>query len=250
MSNRSRSFWPRIFIPISLALSVACNTQLSPILVSPTVQLTDTARPSDSPVPPTATVPPSVTPVPPTDTFVPATDTLVPSATLPPTSSATASPVTVKAVGGNLNVRRGPGQSYNPVGALLAGQSSTATARNDDASWLYINIPLGAGELGWVSTKTKFSIVTGAVMFLPIMTVAPADPAYIRNCTFHDMLVNPSGVTLPSQASSPANQGQFFPGEYIIFDQVTSSKVWDFVLLEGKTIDIRKDGSGTSHSCP
>lgn len=250
MSNRSRSFWTRIFIAVSFGLILACDTQLAPLLATPTIQLADTVSPSELPVTPTDTILPTAAPVLPTATPVPPTETLVPSTTPSPTISPTIVPVTVKAVGGNLNIRRGPGQTYNPVGALLGGQSALATARSDDASWLYIDIPFSPGQFGWVSIKTQYSVVTGAVMFLPVMAVAPADPAYIRNCTFHDMLVKPPNVILPSQASAPANRQQFFPGEYIVFDQVTFSKVWDFVLLEGKTIDIRKDGLGKSYNCP
>jgi hypothetical protein len=250
MLNRSRSFWTRIFIAFSLSLILACDTQLAPILATPTIQITETVPPSASPVPPTATSMPSATPVPPTATPIPPTETLIPSATASPTIPSTVAPVVVKAVRGNLNIRRGPGPEYNPVGALLGGQSSTATARNDDASWLYIGIPFISNQFGWVSTKTQYSSITGDVMFLPVMAVPPADPAYIRNCTFHDMLVKPAGVILLSQANPPANRQQFFPGEYSIFDQVTLSKVWGFVLVEGKTVDIKKDGLGKSYSCP
>lgn len=181
------------------------------------------------------------------------TATLTPTPEFTLTATATEGPpplITVSAVGGRLNLRRGPGPEYDTVGALLDGQSRTALARNADGTWLRItgqNSPTGAG---WVIMTTKYTSVTGSVEVLPVETVSPAAPAYIRNCTPHEMLVNPTGVVLPSRSSAPENELQFFPGEYAAIDQTTEAEVASITVFEGRTIDIRKDSSGTSYTCP
>jgi hypothetical protein len=64
------------------------------------------------------------------------------------------------------------------------------------------------------------------------------------------MLVNPTGVILSDRSSSPENQLQFFPGEYSVIDQTSESEVASVTVFEGRTIDIKKDSSGMSYSCP
>jgi hypothetical protein len=180
------------------------------------------------------------------------------SATASPTQSPTASPtftqgpppaVTVSATGGRLNVRRGPGPEYDTVGAFLNEQSSTATARNADGTWVLINIPKTSKSLGWITLETKYTSVSGVVSGLPVMPVAAALPAFIRNCTGREMLINPIGAILLPRGSAPENQLQFFPGEYTIIDMETETAVGDVTVFEGKTIDIKQDSSGKKFSC-
>lgn len=174
------------------------------------------------------------------------TETPTPS----PTSSGTPEVVSVKATGGKLNVRRGPGPEYNFVGAFLNGQSATATARNADASWLYISVPNSTRGFGWITVKTQYTVLTGNASTLPLSEVPPAVPAYIRNCTAHEMLVSPADVVLPDRGNAPENKVQFYPGEYTVSDQTTEIDVANITVLEGVTIDIKKDSSGKSYSCP
>ncbi|MFH1184201.1 MAG: hypothetical protein V1755_04070 [Chloroflexota bacterium] len=169
------------------------------------------------------------------------------------TATATVGPppvVTVAASGGRLNVRRGPGPEYDTVGAFLDGQSTTATARNGDGSWVLINTPDTSKSLGWIIVKTQYTTVRGTVANLPVLEVDSALPAYIRNCTPHEMLVNPGGALLLERSNSPENQLQFFPGEYSVIDQTTESEVAGVTVFEGRTIDVKKDSSGKSFSCP
>jgi uncharacterized protein YgiM (DUF1202 family) len=169
------------------------------------------------------------------------------------TATATVGPppiVAVAASGGRLNVRRGPGPEYDTVGAFLNGQSTTATARNADGSWVLINTPNTSKSLGWIIVKTQYTTVSGTVASLPVLEVDAALAAYIRNCTPHEMLVNPGGALLLNRSSSPENRLQFFPGEYSVIDQTTESEVASVTVFEGKTVDVKKDSSGTSFSCP
>jgi len=92
--------------------------------------------------------------------------------------------------------------------------------------------------------------VSGDLVVLPPATVAPAAPAYIRNCTPHEMLVNPAGVLLLNRNSAPENRLPFFPGEYSAIDQTSETEVASITVFEGRTFDIRKDSSGTSYTCP
>jgi uncharacterized protein YraI len=169
------------------------------------------------------------------------------------TATATEGPppvVTVSAVGGRLNVRRGPGPEYDTVGAFLDGQSSTATARNEDATWVLINIPNATKSLGWITLGTKYTSVNGEVGGLPLAEVGPAAPAYIRNCTGREMWIDPIGALLLPRGSAPENQQQFFPGEYSVVDMETETAFSYITVFEGKTIDIKEDSSGTKSSCP
>jgi hypothetical protein len=110
--------------------------------------------------------------------------------------------------------------------------------------------PSSSTSLGWVIVTTKYTSVSGEVAELPLLNVAPAALAYIRNCTPHEMLVNPTGVIVPDRNSSPKNQLQIFPGEYSIIDQTTELEVASVTVFEGRTIDVRKDSSGTTYTCP
>jgi hypothetical protein len=157
--------------------------------------------------------------------------------------------VKVNAVGGRLNVRRGPGPEYDTTGSFLDGQSTVATARNADGSWLLINRPNTTKSLGWITLGTKYTSVSGDATGLPLSEVAPAAPAYIRNCTGREMLINPIGEVLKPRGSAPDNQLQFFPGEYSIVDTETDITISDITVFEGKTIDIKQDSSGKKSSC-
>ena len=189
----------------------------------------------------------------------PPTNTASPAPSLLPTDVATALPtatqgpppvITVSAVGGRLNVRRGPGPEYDAVAAFLEGQSRTATGRDAGGAWLLISGPNSSTTLGWVIVTTKYTSVSGEVDGLPVVAVAPAAPAYIRNCTLHEMLVNPAGVVLPDRNSTPDNKLQFFPGEYSVIDLTTETEAASVTVFEGRTIDIRKDSGGSSYTCP
>lgn len=187
--------------------------------------------------------------------FAPTADSATAAATetATPSVSPTASVVTITADGGNLNVRRGPAIGYNPVSALLKGESSTAVARDATGEWLKIaSIPKLPGQSGWVNARTKYSLVKGDVTSLPVETVAPPEPAYIINCTFHSMDVYPAGISVPPQNEKPKNKVEIPPGEYEVFDSTVAggSPVASITVLEGETARIKKDGLGISYACP
>jgi uncharacterized protein YgiM (DUF1202 family) len=161
--------------------------------------------------------------------------------------------VTVTAVKGNLYIRRGPDVGFNPVAVLTNGQSSKVLARDVLGKWLQIPIPGGSGKNGWISIQTIYSAVSGDVTKLP--EVEPTDfpvPAFLRNCTFHDMTAEPGGILIPALNNFPANDVRMNPGTYRVYDNVTDGypEVLKVELREGSAIDIRKDGDGESRKCP
>ena len=199
-------------------------------------------------LPATATVAPPPTPT----ATPPATET----APAPPADKPTevpAPPVILLASGGNLNLRRGPGTGYNILAVLRDGEQGTATARNDNGEWLYVGVPGQQGTSAWVSAASQYSfIVQGEPTSLPVLQVEPPLPAYLRNCLFHPVRIQPGDVVLPEQFNAPNNQRQFNPGVYQGFDQNVEGypKIFSVELREGKTVDITKDGLNNTYACP
>jgi uncharacterized protein YgiM (DUF1202 family) len=121
---------------------------------------TRTPAPTFTPAPaqPPAIVIPTLTPVPavptPTATRVLAPDN---AGTQPenasPDSSAAAQPdIEPQLVApGTVNIRSGPGTSYQVIGALNANAPVQVTGRNQDASWWQIEI--NSGAIGWVASS-------------------------------------------------------------------------------------------------
>ena len=176
----------------------------------------------------------------------------LPTETVTVIPTATHIVISITASGGNINIRRGPGVGYNPISAFQNGQIAAASARSDDNKWLYIPIPGVDGQFGWVSAITQFSAITGDISLLPVMTVPPFESAYIRNCTFHEMLIKPVNIKVPDQTFSPKNNVQFNPGDYEVFDTTdTGGKpIQTIQLREGNTFDINKDSLDNLYACP
>lgn len=159
--------------------------------------------------------------------------------------------VSVEAMGGNLNIRRGPSMDYNPVDVLYDGHLMNATGRDLVSRWLQIPLPSAPGQSGWVSILTEYSLTSGDIEALPVITVSPALPAYIRNCTKHRMLILPTEVELLGKYDEPYNEERFPTGEYKIYDlDAGLDDVYETVFLwEGKRVDIIFDGLGEKSKC-
>jgi len=187
-----------------------------------------------------------------TDTAAPAaTETTPPQPTDKPTAVESA-PILLLASGGNLNMRRGPGLGYNVLAALRDGEQGTITGRSQDSQWFYIGIPGQPGSSAWVSGASQYSSVQGDPTGIPVMLVEPPAPAYLRNCTFHPVLIQPGNVLLAEQFDAPANQKQFNPGIYEGYDQNVEGypKIFSVELREGNTVDITSDGLDNTYACP
>lgn len=167
------------------------------------------------------------------------------------TRTAAPGSVTLRVVDGNMNVRRGPSVDYDPVAVMTAGESATALGRDRVRRWLYIEYPSGSEKMGWVSTLTEYTRVTGDVDGLPLVTVEPATPAFIRNCTGHSMWVLPAQVELLPEASEPFNEERFPPGEYLVYDLEVDPGVviQEISLREGSYVEIIYDGENEKSKC-
>ncbi len=223
-------------------------------IVTSTMTTTNTKNPpTQTPVLPTRTRKPTRTAVPASKT-PPPTRTLTSApvirqstqAVIPPTDTANPEGITVTAATGNLFIRRGPGLTYSIVAGLSRGVTTKAVGRNEKNDWLAIEIPYANGAVGWISMGTGYTELSANIQLLPLYKYDEAKPAYIQNCTLHDMTTRPGQWNLPAKTTQKVN-----PGEYAILDMSTGqSKVMDMVLKEGNTGIIKVDGDGTSHSCP
>lgn len=173
------------------------------------------------------------------------TETLLPTET-PPT-------VTITAVNGNLAIRKGPNVAFDAIAALHDGETAQAVARSILDGWVEIPIPGSPDELGWVSTQTSYAAVDGDVLGLPmIRTVEWPTGAYLRNCTSHEMLVQPGDTRLPALNDAPNNRVWFPPGLYTVYDQEVDGhpEVLHVQLWPQYSIDVSEDGNGTKSGCP
>ena len=66
-----------------------------------------------------------------------------------------------------VNVRSGPGTSYNALGTIDNAQSLSLTGKNDGGTWLQIYYVGGPGDRGWVSSA--YVQVDGDTNLLPVL---------------------------------------------------------------------------------
>ena len=206
------------------------------------------AEATTSPVPatevPTATPEPANTPT--------ATPTATPEPTSTPTATATTTPTAtptvtptpapqVRAVGKNVNVRRGPGTVFPVIAVLRDGQTAPVIARGPKG-WLQINLN---GKTGWVYSGVVE--VSGPVETLamaeniptppPTPTPVPptATPVPTQVAGNPGQTVNPVGPLPPKQdvvyltkdTQFPVRANRFIGWGYEIVD---ASERWDIVM--------------------
>jgi len=202
-----------------------------------------TARPQDLTLTalPTATRPAPVS----SATTVPRTTTATPRIVTTPKN------VTVAIKGGNLFVHRGPSLDYNYIDVLYAGETTIATGRDRVSRWIRIALRSKPGAEGWITTETDYTLIDGDISNLPFIETEPAAPAYIRNCTRHDLWVVPGDVQLLDKFEAPFNEERFPVGIYLIYDAENQENkpIEEVSLSEGKTVDIRYDWTGERSKC-
>jgi hypothetical protein len=160
--------------------------------------------------------------------------------------------VTLNVVKGNLFVRRGPDMAFNPVGVLYKNTSVKVIARDVLSDWVEVKIP-NSSKTGWVSIQTEYSQIEGSLEDLPEFT--PTEwpvAAYLRNCTYHRMYVEPSEVVVSTALEFPDNEIWIYPGEYVVYDidVPDDPEVMKITVQEGSDIEIREDGLGDKRKCP
>ena len=200
----------------------------------------------------TQTVLPEV-PLPLTSTVVPKltlTGTAISRPTVEPTSAPTRVEVIAK---GNLFVRRGPDLAFNPISVLPKRQTAFPNGRDVLARWLRIPLPGDSSSFGWISIMSEFTEVIGEVNSLP--EIEPTDwpeLAFVRNCTHHQMMIEPAGILMPSIQYFPENDVRVNPGSYSVLDMDIDDypEVLRIEIREGSAIDIIVDGNGEKKKCP
>jgi hypothetical protein len=153
-----------IIIFLSVFLLTACGggeqiasdptLTLAPI-VSLTLRSTATPIPTRTPTP-TLTYTPSVSPVPPSPTTSP-------TATEPPPIEGVVQSLQ------DVNVRSGPGGSFDPITALVPGTGVEVLGVSSDGAWY--NIVMEDGREGWVSATLVF--VRPSATPFPTATIPP-----------------------------------------------------------------------------
>jgi hypothetical protein len=160
--------------------------------------------------------------------------------------------VTIRAVKGNIFIRRGPGMAYNPISVLYKDTSTPVIARDVLSRWAQVAIP-DSDKMGWIYVKSEFASVEGDFNSVPDFT--PTDwpvPGYLLNCTHHDMYIMPGEIIIPASFGDPANEVWLYPGFYTVQDISIDSypKVQDVEMREGVDVEIRVDGAGEGRKCP
>lgn len=181
-----------------------------------------------------------------TPTTVPATATEIsPTATTQPR-------VVISAVKGNIFIRRGPDMAFNPIGVLYKDTSAPVIARDVLSNWVQVVIP-NSDQKGWISIQTQYSKIDGDLKTLPEFTTTEwPTPAYLRNCTHHQMYILPAEVILLSSLDQPDNMVWLYPGTYTVYDLEVSGEpeVTTVEVREGVTVEILDDGAGEHRKCP
>ncbi len=154
---------------------------------------------------------------------------------------------------GNVNIRRGPDLAFNPIAVLTRGAVVNADGRDVLSNWLRIPLPNDKSSVGWISIMSEFTRVQGEVGALP--EVEPQEwPALaaLRNCTLHELWIDPAGVALPPVYEFPYNELRLNPGTYAILDVDVDGypEILKAELREGMTIEVLIDGLGEKKKCP
>lgn len=186
------------------------------------------------------------------------TSTPLPTATAVPTATEvlpTPQPmVTIHAVSGNLYIRRGPGIEYDRIGVLTKGTSAEIIGQDVLSKWVQVNVP-DSDRTGWVSIMTEFSQVDGDLSLVADFTFTDwPKPAYIKNCTEHDILIQPGEIYLYNLWTNGQflNEAQVNPGTYTVYDMFVPGEpeIETVDVREGMTIYITVNGEGVKHNCP
>ncbi len=188
-----------------------------------------------------------------------ATETPLPSPTPAPTTEPAPTPTAVPSVsiiasGGNLYIRRGPETAYNRIGILYKGSSAEVIGQDILSKWVQVRIP-NTDQTGWISLLTPFTTIEGDLANVPAFTFTEwPEPAYIKNCTEHPIIIMPIELYLESLWTNPKylNQAQIDPGFYEVRDASMEGEplIEQVDIKEGMTYYVTLNGLGEYHKCP
>ena len=148
-------------------------------------------------------------------------------------------------------MRRGPSLDYNYIGVLYDGGTVLATGRDRVSRWIRIALPANPAVEGWITTETRYTLIDGDISNLPYIETQPARPAFIRNCTKHELLVRPVEVKLLDKFNPPDNIERFQVGIYQVYDleNPDNKPIEEINLSEGETVDVLYDWTGEKSKC-
>jgi hypothetical protein len=134
----------------------------------------------------------------------------------------------------------------------MDGQSAKVLGRDVLEKWLQISLPDHPNETGWISNQSRYTVVSGDVKSLPV--IEPTDwpvLASVRNCTYHEMRVDPIGIVITTADNFPWSDVTINPGVYTIhdIDAHGDPEIMEVEIKEGTQIIIREDGDGERWSC-
>jgi hypothetical protein len=118
----------------------------------------------------------------------------IPTGTIPTVTGTPTGPIVTVRIDidqPSINVRAGPGTTYDKIGLLLLGQKAVAKGRSPGGTWIMINYPGVAGGVGWVSADLV-SITPGTV---PVME-APPTPTPLYTVTIDPTMAAQFVVTV------------------------------------------------------
>jgi uncharacterized repeat protein (TIGR01451 family) len=106
------------------------------------------------------------------------TDPTAPNITFPQDPAATPSELTATVTVDGLNVREGPGTTFNALGNIPANAQVTVLSRSDDGAWWYICCLPGTQTTGWVSAQLLAPSFDNAQAntLIPLFGVTPVPP--------------------------------------------------------------------------
>jgi uncharacterized protein YraI len=105
-----------------------------------------------------------------------------------------------------LNVRSGPGTTFNSIGILEPGASVSLTGKNSTASWLQITYTAGPGGIGWVIAQYIQTDSTGDLPVLdesgnivtPGVAGTPSGPGPVPTPTIGPALTDGDSSAIPA----------------------------------------------------
>jgi uncharacterized repeat protein (TIGR01451 family) len=114
-----------------------------------------------------------------------------------------------------LNLREGPGTSFNTLGSLPANTQVTVLSRSEDGAWWYICCIPGSETTGWASAQllTPNFDLAQANALIPLFGAAPVAPATATP--------QPATETLP-QAEQPLSV-DFSIDPYFVWQGITAT---------------------------
>ncbi len=111
-----------------------------------------------------------------------------------------------------INVRSGPGTTYDKVGVLLLGQKAVATGRTIGGDWIMIEYPGVAGGLAWVHSSLV-DITPGELQVVE----PPASPTPLVTVTIDPTMAAQFVVTL-----APTRLPTFTPPPQLVIPTFTA----------------------------